>query len=433
MSPAKRNITANTISKFLRIAFTLILIPVYIKYLGDEIYSDWILLFSLPALFEITNFGINQAVNNTFSIYHNRNYKESNLIIINGFYLTVIIGITIISIIFFLWESIGAYEFLNLSLVSSNNSKIILILLTIKIFSDMVKGILCSYFFAQNNHHINVYIDLLQYTIENIILITLVILGFNLVFISNAYIFPSLITCLLLILYNSYKFSLNLFSQFLSLRVIKILIKPSSSFSLLTISEYILNQGFIIFLKKYFNSQELIIFNSSKTLVNYLKTIQGLVASSVAPVFNVYFGKKQFDDLIKLYKKSNRLTVYISIFLSFGLACFASIIWQFWIGDSLEFNFTLMILLILVQVISSFWIIPSNLIVSINKHFQLSWIYLISSTIAVVIFYYYAANNLASFFIVPLFYLIHQISMLLYSKIWVNKFFKKLLKSTKTN
>ena len=200
MSPAKRNITANTISKFLRIAFTLILIPVYIKYLGDEIYADWILLFSLPALFEITNFGINQAVNNTFSIYHNRNYKESNLIIINGFYLTVIIGITIISIIFFLWDSIGAYEFLNLSLVSSNNSKIILILLTIKIFSDMVKGILCSYFFAQNNHHINVYIDLFQYTIENIILITLVILGFNLVYISNAYIFPSLIISLLLML-----------------------------------------------------------------------------------------------------------------------------------------------------------------------------------------------------------------------------------------
>lgn len=424
MSPSKKNIIANTISKFLRIVFTLILIPVYIKYLGVEIYADWIILFSLPALFELSNFGINKAVNNTFSIYHNRNYKESNLIIINGFYLTVIIGITIISIISFLWDSIGAYEFLNLSLVSSNNSKIILILLTIKIFSDMVKGILCSYFFAQNKNYVNVYIDLLQYTIENIILIILVILGFNLVYISNVYIFPSLIICLLLILYNSYQFSLNIFSQFLSLRVIKILIKPSSSFSLLTISEYILNQGFIIIFKKYFNNQELIIFNSSKTLVNYLKTIQGLIASSVAPVFNVYFGKKQFIDLVKLYEKSNKLTVYMSFFLSFGLACLASIIWQFWIGDSLEFNFILMILLILVQVISSFWIIPSNLIVSINKHFQLSWIYLTSSTIGVVIFYFFAANTMASFFIVPLFYLFHQITMLLYTKIWINKFFK---------
>ena len=114
--------------------------------------EGWVVYERLESYLELSNFGINKAVNNTFSIYHNRNYKESNLIIINGFYLTVIIGITIISIISFLWDSIGAYEFLNLSLVSSNNSKIILILLTIKIFSDMVKGILCSYFFAQNKN-----------------------------------------------------------------------------------------------------------------------------------------------------------------------------------------------------------------------------------------------------------------------------------------
>ena len=87
MSPAKKNLTSNIISLIIRTVFVLVLIPFYIKFLGEELYSDWIVLYTLPAIFELTNFGINQAVNNTFSIHFNKKIEITTLSISKEVYL----------------------------------------------------------------------------------------------------------------------------------------------------------------------------------------------------------------------------------------------------------------------------------------------------------------------------------------------------------
>ena len=72
MTPARKNLLSNVISLIIRTGLVLFLIPFYIFNLGKELYSDWIILYTLPAIFELTNFGVNQAVNNTFSISYNQ-------------------------------------------------------------------------------------------------------------------------------------------------------------------------------------------------------------------------------------------------------------------------------------------------------------------------------------------------------------------------
>ena len=248
-------------------------------------------------------------------------------------------------------------------------------------------------------------------------------MGKSLVVVSKFLIIPVIICCILLYAYNFFKFNFQLFGK-VKLKYFKILLKPSYSFSFLTISEYILNQGFIIIFKKYFDSQQLIIFNSAKTLTNYIKKFQALVASSVYPVFNIYFGKNEILNLTKLFKKSFFITVSISLILSIILLFAGNSIWKIWIGESVVFNQTIFNLLILIQLIGSFWIISSNLIVSINKHFILSNIYLISSIISIMLFYFYSSKFQIGFEFVPLFYLINHIPMLIYSSIKVKSILK---------
>ena len=250
MSPAKKNLTSNIISLIIRTVFVLALIPFYIKFLGEELYSDWIVLYTLPAIFELTNFGINQAVNNTFSIHFNKKIDESNRIITHGLYFTFLIGLIVSSSVFLIWDNLGIKEFLNILIVKNYDSKLIILFLTIKVFLDMTRGILSSYLFASNLNHFTIYINTLQYTIESILIITLIYLGNSLVNVSAMLIIPTFLSCLLLSIINNLKFNYT-FDWNFEWKYLKMLIKPSYSFSLLSISEYILNQGFIVIFKKF--------------------------------------------------------------------------------------------------------------------------------------------------------------------------------------
>lgn len=419
MTPARKNLLSNVISLIIRTGLVLFLIPFYIFNLGKELYSDWIILYTLPAIFELTNFGVNQAVNNTFSISYNQKKVNSEKIITHGLYFTFSIGLIISSLIFILWEWIGVFEFLNIESINQNDSKLIVYFLTLKLFLDMIRGILSSYLFANNLNHFTVYINTFQYILESVIIICLVFIGKTLVLVSSVLLIPPLISCFVLLIINTKKFK-YFFDLDFDFKYIKILLKPSYSFSLLSISEYILNQGFLIVLKKYYLSESLIIFNSAKTLTNYIKQIQALISTSVFPVFNVYYGKNKFKELNSLYSKSRNITFIVTALICISFYVFGEFIWNLWLDDLVYFDKTLFYIFLIVQLIGSIWIISSNLIISTNKHFVFSQLYLISSILSVIAFYFYSNLLLISFSIVPVFYIIHHITMLIYSNSKIN-------------
>ena len=413
MSPAKKNFIANTFSIVSRTIVILLLIPFYIKYLGTNLYSDWIVLYSIPAIFEITNFGISQAVNNTFSINFNQQKSNSDLIINTGLIFTSLIGVSVIMMIFFLWDYLNIHNFLNLIEIVNNDSKLIVCVLTLKVFFEMIKGSLGSYLFAQNLNHLRILINISQYIFETLLIITLIIYDFKLLTLSLFLLIPPLLSCLILITYNYLKFKFRVNFK-IRLNYLKLLFKPGFSFSLLSISQYFLNQGFIIVLKKYFGSEELIIFNSAKTLTNYLRQIQIIFASSVYPVFNIYFSKGQVVNLKKLFNKTFILNLTATIAASSLLIILGNEIWNLWIGNSIKFNKLIFQILILIQVIGSLFLISEYLIISTNKHFKLSIIFFFSSLLSVLSFYVYNIYFFVDFSFIPLFYLVHQVPVLIY-------------------
>jgi len=339
---------------------------------------------------------------------------DSQSIITHGLYLTSSIGLIITTIIYFMWEYSSISEFLNITIVNSFESKLIVIFLTVKVFFDMIRGILSSYLFANNLNHFTTYINTFQYTLECILIVGLIYFGYNLIDVSKILILPPIISCLILLNLNYKKFGYRIKLNF-SLKYVKMLFKPSYSFSILSISEYILNQGFIIIFKKFYISESLIIFNSAKTLTNYIKQIQALIASSVFPVFNVYFGKNEKLKLNKLYFKSRNITIITTFILSIIFVLLGEFIWNVWLGDSISYDQMLFNIMVFIQLIGSCWIISSNLIVSTNNHFIFSQLYLISSILSIIVFYLFNTSIFISFSIVPIFYLIHHFIMMFYS------------------
>ena len=327
--------------------------------------------------------------------------------------------------IFFLWDLLSVSSIIGIDTISESDTKIIMLLLTSKIFIEMIRGSLSSYFFANNINHYAIYFHISQYILECIIIIFTLSFAFSLKTLSFFLVIPSLIVCLIIIIYNVYYYN-YIFNLSFKRKYLDLLIKPSFSFSILTFSEYILNQCFLILIKRQFDNESVIIYNTSRTLTNYIKNIQGLFSNSVVPVFNFYYGKKLKKEFKNLFNKTNLYTIITSFFLCFTIIFFIDYIWNIWLNNSIELNKQLIFNLVLIQFIGGFWIVSSHLIMSINKHFKLS-IYFVVSSIATIIFYYYLSNQFnISLAYLPFFFLIHHFTMLVFSVYSTQKIIKSL-------
>ena len=420
MSPSKKNLIVNIGSNFFRIISTLIIIPFYIKYLGENLYSDWIVIFSISSLFEIANFGINQGVTNQYSIMYNSGEKNSRLIMTNGISLILIIYFISMISINILWNTLDIYRLISIDSLTKDNTIIIISFLISKVFIDIITGILCSHFFALDKNFYSIIITLAKNIFEFSIIIILLSVGYSLNIVAMGIFLNSLV--IMILIFFLIELNIQKIKDYLpNKKIINLIIKPSAGFSLLTISELILNHGFIYIAKIFFSNNFLILWNTSRTLVNYIRSFQGLITSSVLPSLNVYFSQGKKSDFRALYKKTNLIVFFLTLILVSLIFILKEYIWIFWLGDSLVINKELIDYLLIGVLLSSFWIVKTTLIAAINKHLQYSFIYFCSAVFSVVLFIVLNSIVKIDYVLLPLFLLISHVSSIVYTSIYLKK------------
>ena len=90
-TPVRRNLIANLFGLGVNLLNQIVLVPFYIIYWGNELYSDWIVLSSLTAIFSMSDVGLNNVIQNRFSIkYSEGDIKECNSLLSCNFVIVTI-------------------------------------------------------------------------------------------------------------------------------------------------------------------------------------------------------------------------------------------------------------------------------------------------------------------------------------------------------
>jgi O-antigen/teichoic acid export membrane protein len=414
ISPVKKNLSAGIITIIVRTLSVLFLIPFYIKYLGKDIYADWIILYSMPAIFELTNLGINKGVNNTFTfLYNNKKNNDANDILSQGMFMTFCISLISIFFLFSIWNVFNIYSFIGLNFIPITDSLFILCLLTFKIFSEMVRGILCSFFIAKNQSFKSTFLNLFVHVVEISAIIFLIYNGYSLLLVAISLLIISLTSIVALTIYNNinYGFIPNVRVNF---KLKNDFLTPSIGFSIITVSRFIRDQGILIIIKNFFNSEALIIYNTTNTLVNYINALVGQIYGAISPVFNYYFSKKFYDQIKSLLVKSIFLTVSSSTIIGILIYIFRDLIWKTWLNNIIELNELLLILLIVSAILNSIWIIPKGLLEASNKHFRFSLFQLLISFIVIISIIILLTTRGIIITIIPSILIIYNLILIIY-------------------
>lgn len=371
-SPIRKNIVANLFGIGVNLLNQIVLVPFYIIYWGNDLYSDWIVISALTAFFGMSDIGLNSVIQNRFSIKYAQNeIQECNSLLTNNFFVVCIIGAICLLLgigyvsIFDISQNIG------LTTLSRLEGSIIFLMLLCQVFIQMFSGIENAIYRAKHKANIAVYYD--QIAKLDIVLITFIclLLGVSLAVMSILICVPNLL--LLFVkhinarkLYN-FSFSVKL----LDWSLLREVIRPSVMFLSFPLANAIILQGFTLVINKYFNADSVVLYNTTRTMCNFIKSFLNTIFFSVWPEFSIAYGKNDKRKMNDLVRKAVKSSIRIALLICVGLLLLGPFIYKIWTQDHVAFNYALMISFVVELVCNVLWNIKSVALVSTNNHIQL--------------------------------------------------------------
>ena len=397
--------------------FQLLFPPLMIMTYGLENFGIWIFLTAIPSVLAVFNFDLNAAAKTEMSIYYNKkNINKINEVFNNSILLTLIF-IALLSIISFL--IIRSYDF-KLDILRSinvNELKIILICVFSTFFLNIFNSIFRTGITYWGRLDISTYLETFFDLCSKVLIIILGIIFKKLVFafiaLLIASIFKIIIFYFFFLYYNKYLtlFSFNLISKKQLLKLFKL----SIPYYLDSTSNIIKHSLQIIILGIFFNAQIVGLVSTLKTLFYFFPLRTWSVFSRVIYYeFTKLYAEKKFTKLKYIYIKILKLGSLFMITLVFGSLLIGEYAYNFWLNNSYNFDYYLLILIILDL---AFFISASSVAYinrSINKFFEISFFQIIIN-LTIVIATYLLFINQQSFYLLFLLNLIGSILILIYS------------------
>ena len=158
---------------------------------------------------------------------------------------------------------------------------------------------------------INNYVKIL----ENIVLITGVLLNLYLPLIVVIYIIPRVLGLIYKSIRTKSYFPLSLSLKYFDFKEFKRIIIPAISFLSFPVGNSLVSQGFILIIKFLLGNTYVVIYSTTRTLINFIKVGLSLINNSVTPEFSLAYGRKDYNAMKKLHRYSVSVALYISIFL----------------------------------------------------------------------------------------------------------------------
>lgn len=388
-TPIKKNIIANLFKILILFFEKIAIVPLYIKYWGIALYGDWLVITAITSFFVMSDMGLNNVSNNRFCMkYAEKKFSECNSLIINNIILIGSIGIisTISMIIFVLNTNLQLT--LGLHAIDNSTAAFILVILCIQVFLNMLGGVFDSIYNACHLASRATYINNFTKLAYAIILLLCIVFNIELKHLILCIIVPYILGFTFKIIdsrkYYRYKLQLNSFDKKLFIK----LITPSLSYLMFPMSNAISFQGYTLIVNYALGAPALVLFNTTRTLVNFIRTLVEAITHAIKPELAIAYGERNKVKLKRIYKKAIFVTLTLAALCCLFLLLFGNFIYRIWTDNTIAFNLTLMLSFMLVIILNTLQSSSSVVIHSTNNHQIVAIITLLSSTIGITIAYF---------------------------------------------
>lgn len=377
----KQSLVATSLTQLINFLVRILLPPLYLHAWGVGGYADWLVLASFAFYLSLSNLGGQRFLCNHLT----QRYSKGEISVFKIDLNSGLALITTTAIIMLILSGIILY-FLPLSHLFKPHyftiatCKWLLWLLALQILSALVQGALTDVFRSTGHQAYSI----MLHNAMSFMQVTLCAISLWLKLPPLIVVTSQIIPVLLLIAFAksslSKRFKYDLFHRrYVNYAKAKSFIRPSLDFFGIELSYALSIQGMIVALGIAVGSLQLILFSTTRTIINTMKQILTVFFNASwreLTHFDATDHPKQFQLLFRAILRSSLCTAAL---IATGLYLFAKPLYTFWLGEKVPFNSQLMNLFLAYGLQSVFWTACANLLMTINKTRYLASIYLLTA------------------------------------------------------
>ena len=370
-SPIRKNIVANLFGIGVNLLNQIVLVPFYIIYWGNDLYSDWIVVSALTAFFGMSDIGLNSVIQNRFSIsLAQGDLKQCNSLLMINILIILLIGTLCVSL------SIGYVSFfditnqLGLHTLSRCESSIVFVILLCQIFIQMFSGIENAIYRATHNAAKAVYYDQIAKLVIFVITFVCLILKSNITVLCIAACIPNLLLIAVKHINARKYFQCRFTFSFSDLKMLREILPQAIAYMSFPISNAILLQGFTLLVNRFWGSDTVVLYNTTRTMCNFIKTFLATILHSVWPEFSIAYGKRDYATMRRLYSKAMKVSFVLSVLISAFLMVAGPTIYTTWTHGAVQFNYPLIVAFLIVLIVNTMWNTGCVALLATNNHMR---------------------------------------------------------------
>lgn len=350
---------AAAFGQVLNVVNQLILVPVYIKFWGPNLYGEWLILSAAPSVIAMAgDLGFGTVAANEMNL----NVAKGNKPLALKVFQNAWILITSFSILSLMLASIAVNFFsidnlLNIKEISENHSKIIVILFLANILAVQQSGLLGAALRSEGNYVIGM-------TIGNISKITeLVLIVISLIFFAatpltiviimlSVTVFSCLMSRLVLAKRSPWiKYGYKSFS----LKMVKEQLPLAFSFLSFPITQAFSIQGAVIIVGSILGPAAVVLFSTTRTFMNVIKQVVSILNAAIWPELTTAYGQDNFQKFKKIFITSLQVLAFSLILFNGFVFLLGKPLYLFWTKHQIEVSNSFFYTFSLVTSISAIW------------------------------------------------------------------------------
>jgi O-antigen/teichoic acid export membrane protein len=364
------------------------LIPLFLSSWGTVRYGEWLILSSLAAFLSFGDLGaqsyfVNRLTNEWAT--GSRAAFQETLSTGMAFFTTLSLSIMLVAAIAFVYLPVEIW--FGIKTVNQIQAFWVLVLSVAQLAVSIPLGLLLGVYRALGKLATGVMFSNLIMLMQ--LLVTAIVLraGAGLAEMA-AYQLVSVLTCALIVIWNvHYRFQGTPIVSLRAVRfkVLKEGVHPSAHFFAAQLSQLMTVQGAVVVIGKLLGPVEVVLFTTTRTLMNSVRQISGILHNMSWPEFTRLHAVGNIRLFIRLYLVVFSSSMLIVVVFCALVSYFSDDISAFWLNGKVHLDRSVVSMMGTAAILSNVWMANMVLLMSINEHAVLARIQVISGVIGLVL------------------------------------------------
>lgn len=383
-------LSANLIAQSINILIQIAGIPFLLHYWSVELYGIWLLLFSVPSYLGMSDMGLGTVASIEIGMNIAKgDYIKAQKIFQTAFRFVVFLGL-FICLLFSLSLWIFPYQkWLQVESLLPEDFRITMLLLTSYVLGAIFLSLPSGLYRAIGLYGRGQIIASSFKLLEFLSLLVIVFKGGGVIAAAGVYALVRLVNILVVLLDLYIKSPwMRLHRGTLNIGELKRMVKPSLSMSAVNMGQALITQGYVIIAGSTLGPVGVVVFSTTRTLCNFARQMIGIVNLSIAPEYAFSLGEGNLDLARSLHARSAQINLLLSLCAVLMLKCLGPFILNYWTQGKVEVQEPFFTLYLTYVLINSLWWGSWNMLLSCNKHINITKYYLLINTCSLFAAYF---------------------------------------------